>query len=156
MSGGQRLGVDYVPSWTQGTLAAGEEIEARVVGEAMEATLTQRAEEERQRGVTLVGPHRDDISFEVDGHDARTFASQGQQRSVALSVKLAEVHVVRELATSPPVLLLDDVMSELDESRRHELTRFVGGWVQTVVTTTNLHYFDPSLLENATVVEVGS
>lgn len=156
MSGGQRLDIAYVPSWTHGNLAAGEEVEVSSVGEAMEARLSQRWEEERRRGVTLVGPHRDDISFQVDGHDARAFSSQGQQRSVALSVKLAEVHVVRELATSPPVLLLDDVMSELDESRRHELTRFVDGWVQTVVTTTDLQYFDPLLLENATVVEVGS
>jgi DNA replication and repair protein RecF len=110
--------------------------------------------EERARRTSLVGPHRDDISFLVDGRDARAFASQGQQRTIALAWKLAEVMVVRDVSGQPPVLLLDDVMSELDSSRRHALTRFVGTTAQTIVTTTNLDYFDTELLERAKVVEL--
>jgi DNA replication and repair protein RecF len=101
-----------------------------------------------------VGPHRDEVIFEIDGRDARSFASQGQQRTIALAWKLAEVGVITEIAGQPPVLLLDDVMSELDESRRHALTRFVGEAAQTFVTTTNLGYFDDELVRRAKVVNL--
>jgi DNA replication and repair protein RecF len=154
MSGGQRLGVEYVASWAPDDRRLEVTSDAESIRASMESRLREKEELERARGVTLVGPHRDDIAFSVEGHDARAFASQGQQRSIALAVKLAEVSVVRDLASSPPILLLDDVMSELDEERRHELTGFVGGWVQTVVTTTNLHYFDPALLESAKLIEI--
>jgi DNA replication and repair protein RecF len=110
--------------------------------------------EEEARGVTLAGPHRDDILFQVDGRSAREFASQGQQRSIALAWKLAEVGAVQEIAGTSPVLLLDDVMSELDEERRGALTDFVGGRVQTVLTTTNMGYFDPEMLESASVIHL--
>ena len=104
--------------------------------------------------MSVVGPHRDDITFMIDGRDARTFASQGQQRTIALSWKLAEVLVVKDISGQPPLLLLDDVMSELDASRRHALTRFVGTAAQTIVTTTNLDYFDQELLQRGKVVRL--
>ncbi len=116
--------------------------------------LEEVAEQERARGVTLVGPHRDDIYLAVDGRDARTFASQGQQRSLVLAWKAAEVEVTRDILGSTPLLLLDDVMSELDEHRRHAFMDFVGGEVQTVITTTNLGYFSASMLDAAKVVEI--
>ena len=71
-----------------------------------------------------------------------------------MSWKLAEVQVIAEIANQPPVLLLDDVMSELDEPRRHALAEFVGQTAQTFVTTTHLGYFDEGLIKNALVVEV--
>ena len=116
--------------------------------------LEEVADLERTRGVTLVGPHRDDIHLSVDGRDARTFASQGQQRSLVLAWKAAEVEVTRDILGSTPLLLLDDVMSELDEHRRHAFMDFVGGEVQTVITTTNLGYFAPEMLDAAKVVEI--
>jgi len=156
MSGGEELGLEYVASWTTERDLTEIPMDAEDIEQAILDTLRRLTEEEKVRGITLAGPHRDDVAFSVGGHGARAFSSQGQQRSVALSVKMAEVHVVRDLASSPPILLLDDVMSELDEQRRHELTGFVGGLVQTVVTTTNLHYFEPSLLSSATVLEVAA
>ena len=111
--------------------------------------------EERARRQTVVGPHRDDILFEVEGRAAREFCSQGQQRSIVLAWKVAEVEVARGIGGQPPMLLLDDVMSELDESRRDALTRSVIGDAQTVVTTTNLGYFSDELLNEAKVVRVG-
>jgi DNA replication and repair protein RecF len=115
----------------------------------------RRAAEERRRRMTLVGPHRDDVVFLLAGRDARTFASQGQQRTISLAWKIAEVRVATDVLGRQPLLLLDDVMSELDEARRHALARFVGTVAQTVVTTTNIGYFEPSLVERARVVDLG-
>ena len=66
----------------------------------------------------MVGPQRDDLSFSINGADARTYGSQGQQRTVALSLKLAEFRLIEEYVGEPPVMLLDDVMSDLDDARR--------------------------------------
>ena len=118
--------------------------------------LAELRTDELARGVTLVGPQRDDVAFSIDGRDARSFGSQGQQRSVVLAWKMAEVAIAREVLGEQPLLLLDDVMSELDERRRAAMTRFVQGGIQTVVTTTNLAYFPPELLEDAKVVRCGA
>ncbi len=77
-----------------------------------------RRRAEIDRGLTLVGPHRDDWKLTIDGLDARTQASQGEQRSLALALRLAGRGVVHELTGTPPVLLLDDVFSELDAAAR--------------------------------------
>jgi len=122
--------------------------------DAIRAEQRRRAAEERRRAVTLVGPHRDDIVFLVGDRDARSFASQGQQRTAALAWKLAEVDVVEDVARSRPMLLLDDVMSELDATRRAALSETVAGRTQTFVTTTNLGYFEPSMIADATIVEL--
>lgn len=113
-------------------------------------------ENDLRRQQTLIGPHRDDIVFTIDGRDARSFGSQGQQRSVVLAWKMAEVELSREILGEQPVLLLDDVMSELDASRRDAVVRFVQSGIQTVVTTTNLGYFPNELLQDAEVVEFGT
>ncbi len=115
--------------------------------------IAERRPEELRRGVTLVGPHRDDVSFAIGGRDARGFGSQGQQRSVALAWKMAEVAVAHDVVGEQPLLLLDDVMSELDASRRAAVTEFVVGRIQTVITTANLQYFPPELLEGAEVID---
>ena len=86
------------------------------------------------RGYTSIGPHRDDLLFQVDGNNLRAFGSQGQQRSAALALKLAEVEFIKEKKEEYPVLLLDDVMSELDENRRQQLLKFITGKVQTFIT----------------------
>ena len=83
----------------------------------MLTALDEHADEEIRRGVTLVGPHRDEIEFTVAGRSARSFASQGQQRTLVLAWKVAEVAVARDV-WAPPVAALDDVMSELDGERR--------------------------------------
>lgn len=112
-------------------------------------------DEDLRREQTTVGPHRDDVTFLIDGRDARAFGSQGQQRSVALALKMAQVELCAEIVGERPLLLLDDVMSELDLSRREAVTRFVQRGIQTVITTTNLGYFSPDLLEAAEVVRFG-
>ena len=150
LSSTEQLDCEYVPSWQTGDEAHPD----RDPAEWMRSSLEARRPEERARRTTLVGPHKDDIQFEVNHRSARSFASQGQQRTIALSWKLAEVQVITEITNQPPVLLLDDVMSELDESRRHALAEFVGRVAQTFVTTTHLGYFDSALIAQALVVKV--
>lgn len=127
-----------------GSLAAPRsKVEVRyrgALGEADEpaafvAALARAHREEVRRGQTLVGPHRDDLSIEIDGVDARTFGSRGQQRMVALALRLAEVLPVTEAAGTAPVLLLDDALSELDPRARELILRELGAAEQVFLTT---------------------
>ncbi|BCB01871.1 DNA replication/repair protein RecF [Bacillus sp. KH172YL63] len=111
-------------------------------------------EREIDRGVTLVGPHRDDLQFIVNGRDVQTFGSQGQQRTTALSVKLAEIELIHSEIKEYPILLLDDVLSELDDYRQSHLLNTIQGKVQTFVTTTNVDGIDHQTLNEATTFEV--
>ena len=151
MTGGETLDYLYVDRCGLGTCSS---IEQNEVADAMRKQFTARHGEEHRRVTTLVGPHRDDIKLLVDGNDARSFGSQGQQRTIALAWKLAEVEIVEEVLRRKPVLLLDDVMSELDADRREALSRVVAGEIQTVVTTTTVAYFTPETLEHAEIVPI--
>lgn len=93
---------------------------------------------ELKTGLTQVGPHRDDIYFFINGKNAREYGSQGQQRTVALSLKLAEIQFIQKLTGEYPILLLDDVMSELDHTRQSKLLNYIHGKTQTFITTTDL------------------
>ena len=105
-----------------------------------EVQLFMKREQDIRSRISQVGPHRDDFIFEVDGVDIRHFGSQGQQRSAALSLKLAEIELVRQTIHDTPVLLLDDVLSELDSSRQNHLLDSMGD-IQTIVTCTGLDEF---------------
>ena len=102
----------------------------------LEAALRNSLEEDIRRGATSVGPHRDDFDFMLDGRDARSFGSQGQQRSCVLALRLAELRFMEEATGEPPLLLLDDLLSELDESRTRALLESLDPRVQTFITTT--------------------
>ncbi len=92
-------------------------------------------EKQLRLGYTLCGPHRDDIKFSVDGVDIRKYGSQGQQRTAALSLKLAEVRLMEEITGEKPVLILDDVFGEIDATRQDRLLEYIGG-TQTLVAAT--------------------
>lgn len=102
--------------------------------------LEEQEKNEIYRGFSMVGPHRDDLSLTINDVDVRKFGSQGQQRTTALSLKISELELVRAETGEYPVLLLDDVMSELDEQRRNHLLLFIGDKVQTFITTTELDF----------------
>ena len=149
----------YAPSWlAPGEQGPGLEDSAAFSRDeargAIERVLYTRRAEERARKRCLVGPHADVIGFAIDGMNATQFASQGQQRSVVLAYKLAEAAVIEEILGQKPVLLLDDVMSELDSARREALVSYVSSEVQTFVTTANLAYFDAGMLSRADLVEL--
>lgn len=146
----------YVPSWVTYDPAspatfAFDRDEARA---ALAGALAARSREERERRRALVGPHADKIEFFIDGRNISTFGSQGQQRSVVLAFKLAEASLVQEILRQKPVLLLDDVMSELDAARRRALVAFIAGDIQTFITTANIDYFDADLLDAARIVRL--
>jgi DNA replication and repair protein RecF len=112
--------------------------------------------DEIRRRQTLIGPHRDDLRFSLNEHDAVHFASQGQQRSLVLALKLAELKAVSEFLHEAPVLLLDDVLAELDLNRQSLLMSLVGTDMQTIITTTHVTGFRPEWLENATFLQVSA
>jgi DNA replication and repair protein RecF len=99
-------------------------------------TLCNSMDEDIRRGATSIGPHRDDFDFLLSGHNARDFGSQGQQRSCVLALKLAELEYMESVTREPPLLLLDDLMSELDEHRRGALLGNLKPGIQTFITTT--------------------
>ncbi len=144
------LRVTYLPSFAIDGLTEASAIQGRFLEE-----LALVAGEEAARGTTARGPQRDDIAFLVNGQDCRLFGSQGQQRTVALSLKLAERQLIEELVGEPPLLLLDDVLSDLDDARRgllFDLTARAGS--QTFLSCTNLRAFAPAVLERAAVYSV--
>lgn len=130
------------------------ELEEAEVAEILYKYLLDKQDEEIARGSTLYGPHRDDLNLLVNGRDVRAFGSQGQQRTAALALKLAELEYMKEETGEYPVLLLDDVLSELDPQRRKYLMDVVRQQVQIIVTTTDLGFFDPEQLEEALLFQV--
>lgn len=110
--------------------------------------------QEKYRQTTIVGPHRDDLEFFVNGHNVQTFGSQGQQRTTALSIKLAEIELMKEMTKEYPILLLDDVLSELDDNRQTHLLKSIENKVQTFLTTTSLDGIRIDLLKQPKIFHV--
>jgi DNA replication and repair protein RecF len=122
--------------------------------DALARRLEETADKEVWNGTTLIGPHRDDLVFALDGRDMSGFASRGQQRTAILAFKLAELDLLTDQDGRPPLLLLDDVFSELDPDRRAHLVRRIAELPQAFVTTTTLEDLDPALVAAATAWEV--
>lgn len=118
------------------------------------AALAARRDEEIARGMSLVGPHRDDLELRLGGIDVRLFGSRGQQRTVTLALKLAEAAWMHEVTGERPVLLLDDVLSELDPDRRRRLLDTVAVHEQAWLTATDLEPADAAALRGAHVLAV--
>lgn len=108
--------------------------------EEFEKKLKINQEKDIKSKITSVGPHRDDFSFLVGGVDIRKYGSQGQQRTAALSLKLSEIELVKKITKDTPILLLDDVLSELDSNRQNYLLNSIGD-IQTIITCTGLEEF---------------
>ncbi|MCS7030820.1 MAG: DNA replication/repair protein RecF [Gloeomargarita sp. SKYG116] len=111
--------------------------------------LAAKALAERMQKTTLVGPHRDEVIFTLDGQLARHYASQGQQRTLVLALKLAELELLETVFGETPLLLLDDVLAELDQKRQRHLLTVIADRVQTIITTTDLARFEPPWLTHA-------
>jgi len=140
-------------------IGAGEHLEIEYLGppEDMAAAVHNSLAEDLRKGSTSIGPHHDDLRVLLGGQDARGYGSQGQQRTAVVSLKLAEAELVARRTGERPVLLLDDVLSELDLERRGALLRHVGGGGQVVITSVDVGPFPPDLIANATIwnVEAG-
>lgn len=150
----EELSGSYISSWGEDQQET-QEVSKSEIEQQLSDKLEQKLSEEIFRGRSLVGPHGDKIELFINDLSVGDFASQGQQRSVVLAWKLAEVQLIQEILHQQPVLLLDDVMSELDEVRRTALISALAGEIQTFITTTNLAYFSDELLKKAQVVTLG-
>ena len=125
-----------------------------LVSQQLKAAMMDARDEEIGRGQTAVGPQRDDVDVWLEDHEARLFASQGQQRSAVLSLKLAELQYLADITGEQPVLLLDDVMSELDPARRERLLAALQPGPQALITAADLNDLPRSILERAAVFRV--
>ena len=109
---------------------------------------------EKLQGMTLYGPHRDEFSFYIDDMTLKTFGSQGQQRLAVICFKIAEIYLFKEVKNIHPVLLLDDIFSEIDKSKRNKLVKFISNDIQTIITTTNIRGINKSLLNKSKIYYV--
>jgi DNA replication and repair protein RecF len=131
-----------------------EAVSEKEIESAMIGMFSKKRYEEISRRQTLFGPHRDDLSFALNQRDATAYASQGQQRSLILSLKLAELRLMTERLEETPILILDDVLAELDLSRQALLMSLVRGDMQTIISTTHLSDFRPEWLQDAQLLKV--
>lgn len=137
--------LNYIVSPIHSKLSGGKEkltisYEPSVNIESYYKELFEYRDKDIKMKVTEIGPHRDDIIFMINGVDIRKYGSQGQQRTTALSLKLAEIDIVKEITGDTPILLLDDVLSELDSNRQNYLLNSISN-VQTIITCTGLDDF---------------
>ncbi len=129
---GERLAICYRPAVPDDVSAALAEHD---LAERLRAAFEAGRGADIDRGMTRIGPHRDDVSFAIDDREAAAFASRGQQRTVALALRLAEVALSVDRTGDPPVLLLDDILSELDARRRERVLGVAYGVDQVIITT---------------------
>jgi DNA replication and repair protein RecF len=154
-------------AWHQSISNSAEELEIRylpnvegggddpaTVQEAFLEKVKSRAIAEQHQGTTLVGPHRDEVAFTINQTPARQYGSQGQQRTLVLALKLAELKLIEAVVGEPPLLLLDDVLAELDLTRQNKLLETIQDRFQTLITTTHLGAFDSLWLRSSQILTV--
>lgn len=144
------LQINYVPS------VPFDPTHPENVSPAFLAKIQQRSLAELCRGTTLVGPHRDEVELVINQTPARQYASQGQQRTLVLALKLAELQLISEVVEAPPLLLLDDVLAELDPYRQEQLLNAIEDRFQTLITTTHLSSFHAQWLNCAQILFIQS
>lgn len=144
----EELTVSYVPNVLL------EQDDPDLIQAAFLAKIGERAIAEQYQGTTLVGPHRDEVEFTINQTSARQYGSQGQQRTLVLALKLAELKLIEEVIGEPPLLLLDDVLAELDLNRQNQLLDAIQERFQTLITTTHLGSFDAQWLNSSQIFSV--
>lgn len=144
----EQLEVNYLPNvtWT--------EDEPSKVQQAFLAQIHHHRRAEYYQGKTVVGTHRDEIELTIDRTPARYYGSQGQQRTLVLALKLAELKLIEQVIGEPPLLLLDDVLAELDLHRQKQLLEAIGDRFQTIITTTHIDSFNQNWLEDSQILVV--
>ncbi len=147
-SGTERLEINYLPNIQI------ENEQPQQVQQAFLDKIEQRRIAEQQLATTVVGPHRDEVEFNINQTPAKSYGSQGQQRTLVLAIKLAELQLIEDVIGEPPLLLLDDVLAELDPNRQNQLLEVIQGRFQTLITTTYLHSFDAQWLNSSQIMKV--
>lgn len=121
---------------------------------AFQTSLDERKTEELRRGQACVGPHRDDIIFYINENEAVKFASQGQQRTIVLSLKLSELDMITAKTGDEPILLLDDVLAELDDLRQNYLLKSINSDTQTIITSVDTILFEAEFLKDVKIYKI--
>lgn len=148
-TGRDALEIEYAPSIT-----VHSEMDLKQMQDLLWSELKKIRHKELMRGTTLLGPHRDDLCFSINSKPLLSFGSQGQQRTAALSLKLAGLEFIKQETGIYPILLLDDVLSELDDLRKTRLLDTIYHRVQTFITSTSVDGIDPNILEKAHIYRV--
>jgi DNA replication and repair protein RecF len=146
----ERLTIAYTPNITA------LENTPESIYQAFVSRLDLRRVAEQSLGNTLVGPHRDEIELTINDTPAKAYGSQGQQRTLVLALKLAELELIEQIVGEPPLLLLDDVLAELDLTRQNQLLSVIEDRFQTLITTTHLGAFDARWLDSSQILQVRS
>ena len=144
----EELKLDYDCSFLNG------ETELDQIVEKFKASLAERRVEEIRRCQACVGPHRDDIIFYINKNEATKFASQGQQRTIVLALKLSELDIITDKTGDEPVLLLDDVLAELDDIRQNYLLKSINDRTQTVITSVDTILFEEEFLKGVKIYKI--
>ena len=118
--------------------------------------LKKHLNQEMMQGITLVGPHRDDFTFYLDNVDMKVYSSQGQQRMAIIAFKISELSYYKKIIGSYPVLLLDDIFSEIDIKKRNKIINFLKKDIQTIITTTDINDISKKLLDNAVIYNISN
>ena len=103
---------------------------------------------------TLVGPHRDDLEFYLDDLNLKNYGSQGQQRIAIIALKLGEIDIFKQYKENTPILLLDDVFSELDEKKKNNLLKYINDDIQVIITTTDINNINKKVIKNSKIIEI--
>ena len=155
ISGGENLGIVYNSTIIDDVEITGSlNIKNEEILEKFNEKLEEKKQEEFLRTQSVVGSHRDDISYFINGNDAKKYASQGQQRTVVLALKLAELNLIKQKTGYNPVLLLDDVLAELDADRQNYLLKAISGDIQTIVTSVDVANFKDDFLKNVEIYKI--
>ncbi|AFZ43251.1 DNA replication and repair protein RecF [Halothece sp. PCC 7418] len=144
----EKLDIDYAPNvnWSEDN--------PEQVQQAILNRIKLRQAAEHNLGTTVVGPHRDEVEFKINETPARSYGSQGQQRTLVLALKLAELELIETVVGEPPLLLLDDVLAELDLDRQNQLLSAIEDRFQTLITTTHLNSFDQQWVNSSQILTV--
>lgn len=130
------------------------ETELELIAEKFKSALKERKIEEFRRAQACVGPHRDDILFYINQNEATKFASQGQQRTVVLALKLSELDIITDKTGDEPILLLDDVLAELDDIRQNYLLKSISSATQVVITSVDTILFEEEFLKDVKIYNI--
>ena len=131
-----------------------EHTEVEDIQQEFKRSLNERKEEEYRRCQACVGPHRDDILFYINGQEATKYASQGQQRTIVLALKLSELDMITEKTGDEPILLLDDVLAELDDLRQNYLLKSINPNTQTIITSVDTILFEDEFLKDVEIFKI--
>ncbi|MFV0249812.1 MAG: DNA replication/repair protein RecF [Bacilli bacterium] len=131
-----------------------ESFEKKIMIEKMKKKINENYKNELKYKSTLFGPHKDDIEFYIDDLNLKNFGSQGQQKMAVLALKLSEIELFKKVKETSPILLLDDVFSELDDDKKNNLLSYIDDNMQAIITTTDLHNIDKLILNKSTIIKV--